>query len=177
MAGRKRRSSNLVLRGTHPNTRIFLYRGCKLKVVIVGPRDKEELIYVQLVNDIIDNCSSRYSKVLFITKSCDQGVGKIIRGKCLDKHFKKPAFDMIEVSLRHYLINELPQSEFQSNFDSLNSTLLELGDEFHLIVEEPPRGSMSDLLLRIQKEGLPYVTYGPTELKAGAKQPEFQSKE
>ena len=144
-----------------------------MRVVLVGPRDKEELIYVKLVNDIIDDCKQRYPKVIIITRSCDQGVGKIIRGKCLDKHFKKPSFDMIEVSLRHYLIQELPQSEFQSNFDALNNTLIALGDEFHLIVEEPVRGSMATLLDSVQKAGLPYVTYGPTELKDGAKVPKM----
>lgn len=143
-----------------------------MRIVLVGPRDKEELIYVKLVNDIVDACKERYSKVIIITRSCDQGVGKIIRGKCLDKHFKKPSFDMIEVSLRHYLMQELPQSEFQSNFDALNNTLLALGDEFHLIVEEPVRGSMATLLDSVQSARLPYVTYGPAELKNGAKVPD-----
>ena len=150
--------------------------------MIVGPRDKEELLYRRIVNEIIDACKQRYSKLVIVTKSCDQGVGKIIRSRCLKAkdvagvikyNWHNPEFDMIEVSLRHFLIDELPQSEFQSNFDALNKTLLELGDEFHLIVEDPPRGSMLDLLTIVKGVELPYAIYYPGELKNGPKQPDL----
>jgi hypothetical protein len=153
-----------------------------VKVVIVGPRDRQELIYTRLVNEIIDDVKHRYPKVLIVTKSCDQGVGKIIRNRCLaakevagvmQYDYKNPEFDMLELSLRHYLIQELPQSEFQSNFDTLNLALVALGDEFHLIVEEPTRGSMENLVNMVKEKNLPHVTYGPADLKNGPKQPKI----
>src|SRR5271157_1372888 len=154
-----------------------------MKVVIVGPRDRKEKLYRRLVNEIVDDCINRYSKLLIITKSCDQGVGKIIRGRCLREYeiagqtnykYNDPEFDMVEISLRHHLIQELPQSEFQANFDSLNSALVEIGDEFHLIMEDIPIGTMFDLLKRVQSAGRPHVTYKPDELKSGPKQPKLE---
>ena len=158
-----------------------------MRVVIAGPRDKEELIYVPLVNDILDDSKNRYSKLLIVTKSCDQGVGKIIRNRCLKAreaggimHYRwnSAEFDMIEVSLRHHLMpsptgdkRELPQLEFQSNFNALNLALIALGDEFHLIVETPIRGSMEDLVYRVQLADAPFALYRPEELKSGAKKP------
>lgn len=140
-----------------------------MKVVIAGPRDRNELLYRPLVNAIIDDVKDRYSKLLIVTKSCDQGVGKIIRDRCRDESKTIYDFDMVEISIRHYLIQELTQSEFQSNFDVLNAALVEMGDEFHLIMENIARGSMYDLLKRVIAAGRPYVEYKPDDYKNGAK--------
>lgn len=146
-----------------------------MKVVVIGPRDHQEYIYRQIVHDIIDQCLNDYPKVLIVTKSCDQGVGKLIRTRCLFMYDpvlnKKPEFDMVEINLRHHLVMELPQPEFQANFDSLNAALLELGDEFHLILGDDAEGGMHDILKRVRSTGRPYATYRPSELKTGAKKP------
>lgn len=146
-----------------------------MKVVIVGPRDRKEQVYRKLVNEIIDQCRLDYPKLVIVTKSCDAGVGKIIRTRCLPvdqvtgSTLNKPEFDMVEYSVRHYLIQELPQSEFQTNFDSLNGPLVEVGDEFHVIIESMIKGGIGDLIERLDKSGRPYVTYGPHELQSGPK--------
>lgn len=144
-----------------------------MKVVIAGPRDRRELVYRPLVNILIDDCKDKYSKLLIVTKSCDQGVGKIIRTRCIDEHSGKPEFDMCEISLRHHLVQELTQSEFQSNFDVLNLALVGLGDEFHLIMGDSPKGSMYDLLKRVQEAGRPHSVYNPEDFHGGIKQPEL----
>lgn len=146
-----------------------------MKIVVAGPRDRRERMYQKLVNEIIESCKERYSKLLIITKSCDQGVGKIIRGICLDEDSRHPRFDMAEVSIRHHLTQELTQSEFISNFDSLNSTLVELGDEFHLIMDDIPKGSMYNLLKRVIEIDAPYAMYLQEELDNGVKIPQKHS--
>jgi hypothetical protein len=143
-----------------------------MKVVIVGPRDHKEKPYVDLVTKILTQSTQRYPKVLFITKSCDQGVGKIIREACVGTNFKEPKFDMLEITIRHHLTRELPKSEFQANFDSVNASLLEVGEEFHIILgAENPFGTIYDLIKRLKAQGYPFAVYKNSELMNGPKEP------
>jgi hypothetical protein len=133
-----------------------------VKVVIVGSRTRDEQQDKALVDNIIDSCKERFAKVIFVTKSCDKGVGKLIYDRCKlpTKTGGRPEFDMIEVTLRHMLHeHELPRHEFLGHFNSLNAALAELGDEFHVLTEEKPTGAMVDMVNRIESIGAPYATY------------------
>lgn len=143
-----------------------------MRVVIVGARTRRGDVDNELVKSIIDECHTRYSKVLIVTKSCDQSTGKLIKDLCVGPNQDHPpVFDMIEVSLRHILMQELPRSEFQGHFNALNDALFRLGEEFHLLTEEYPSGAMLDMLVKVRNAGLPYVTYKPSDKVA--KRPEF----
>jgi hypothetical protein len=125
---------------------------------------------VALVNEIIDMCKEKYSNLVIVVASCDKGVGKIVKTRNVDPHVPgKFEFDMIELQLKHYFQYERSRSEFTANWMALNGLLVELGDEFHLLTEDYPRGSMADLVRRIKKEGRPYAIYKPSEAKGGPK--------
>lgn len=143
-----------------------------MRVVIVGARNRSEIADTKLVYAILDECIAKYGKLMVVTKACDRGVGKIIKSRCLDSNKPNvPEFDMVEMSLRHYLIRELPRSEFLGDFNTLNAALVEIGDEFHLLTEEEPRGSMLDMLIRVQKADRPCAVYKPSEADNGPKKP------
>jgi len=142
-----------------------------VRVVIVGARNRNELIDTRLVNEIIDQCKVKYSNLIVVVASCDKGVGRIVKERNLDKHIPgKIEFDMIELMMRHYLQNGLPRNEYTTCWNALNSTLLELGDEFHLLIPEYPKGVVQDLLKRIKEANLPRAIYRPSESKEGPKQ-------
>lgn len=143
-----------------------------MKVVIIGARlGRDDAADKILVNQIIDACREKYSKLLIITKSGDKGVGKFILDRCREsKDNGNQDFDMIELSLRHILRHELPKQEFLGHFNTLNAALLELGDEFHLLTEEYPTGAMLDMIDRVKRFGVPYAVYKPSEVVHGPKE-------
>jgi hypothetical protein len=148
-----------------------------VRVVITGARNRNEMKDTALVNAIIDDCKERISNLIIVVASCDKGVGRIVRSRNLDKHLKNTfEFDMIELQMRHFLQQELPRPEFTQHWNALNAVLLELGDEFHLLTEEFPKGAVYDLLRRVKEAHRPYAVYKPSE-NTGPKKCEFDSKE
>lgn len=135
-----------------------------MNVVIVGARRRSEAEDEPLVYKILGEAIDKYPQLKVISTSCDRGVGKIIKNKCLPLGEKnpKPFFRFIEVTVRIYLLDgeELTKSEFASIFIARNATLVELGDEFHLLVDGEPKGMMADLLQRVKQRGAPYAVYG-----------------
>src|SRR5580692_6348754 len=120
----------------------FRGRRIKVKVVIVGDRSRESPQDVVLVNTILDYCKEKYPKLRVVTKGVDRGVGKMIKTRLTDPITRRPReIDWMEVNLQHHLIGEdIPKMEFSSDYDALNAVLVELGDEFHILSEERPRG-------------------------------------
>jgi hypothetical protein len=145
-----------------------------VRVVIVGARNRSEMVDAKLVNEIIDDCVARFSNLIIVVSSCDKGVGRIVKSRNIDPHMpNKFEFDMIEIQMRHYLKQELPRQEFTSHWNALNSVLVELGDEFHLLTEEYPKGAIMDLLRRVKVNNRPYAVYKPSEVKNGPKKCSF----
>ncbi len=143
-----------------------------MRVVIVGARNRSEMMDTRLVNEILDTCISKYGKLMVVTKTTDRGVGKIIKARCLDPTKPtNPEFDMVEFSIRHYIMHELPRNEYMGDFNTLNAALAEIGDEFHLLTEEEPKGSMLDMVIRVQRIERPFSVYRPSESRAGYKEP------
>ncbi len=138
-----------------------------MNVIIIGARKRSELQDEPLVNKLVDTLIEKYPQLKVISTSCDRGVGKIIKNKCLPLGEKNPKaiFRFIEISLRIYLLpgEELTKSEFAQAFMARNATLNELGDEFHIMVDGEPRGTMADLLRRVKERGAPYSIYRPGE--------------
>jgi hypothetical protein len=136
-----------------------------MKVVIVGDRSRESPQDVVLVNSIIDHCNQKYPKLRIVTKGVDRGVGKMIKTRLTDPESRRPReIDWMEVGLQHHLIGEdIPKMEFSADYDALNSVLIELGDEFHILTEERPRGVTMNLLRRVQENNLPFSLYKPRD--------------
>jgi hypothetical protein len=147
-----------------------------VRVVLAGARNRNEMKDTALVNAIIDDCKARYPNLIIVVASCDKGVGRIVRSRNLDKHLKnKFEFDMIELQMRHYLAHgELPRPEFTQHWNALNTVLVELGDEFHLLTEEFPKGAVYDLLRRVKEAHRPYAVYKPSE-NGGVKKCSFDT--
>jgi hypothetical protein len=144
----------------------------KVKVVLVGARGRIEANDVKLVHQIIDHVKEKYSTLVIVVSSCDKGVGRIVkvRNKKKQPDARKYEFDMIELHMSHYLQHELPRPEFTAHWNAVNATLVELGDEFHLLTEEWPKGTMMDLIKRIVASGGRYATYKPSESDGGVKE-------
>lgn len=147
-----------------------------MKVVIVGDHTRFDPSDVALINAIIDDCKFRYGKLRIITKDTNRGVGKIIKNRLTNPETNKAReIDWTEISMRHHLVCEdLPKMEFSADFDSLNSTLLDIGDEFHILSGDIPRGVTMNLLRRVMTEHRPYALYKIGETKA--KKPAFPNK-
>jgi hypothetical protein len=144
-----------------------------MRVVIIGARNRNDMKDTALVNSIIDECKTRYSNLIIVVASCDKGVGRVVKDRNIDKHIPgKFEFDMIELQMRHYLRQELPRSEFTAHWNALNATLFELGDEFHLLTEEYPKGAVMDILRRIKSGHRRYAIYKPSET-SGPKEAAF----
>ena len=146
-----------------------------MKVVIVGARKRSEAEDEPLVNRLLDGLIKKYPMLRIVSASCDRGVGKIVKSKCLPDNIgpKPPAqFNFIEIHVRPYLVDsEFTAAEFADIFTARNAMLVELGEEFHLFVEEDgPRGMMLDLYNRVRSRNLPYAIYKPgdKEPKAAA---------
>ena len=139
-----------------------------MKIVIVGDHTRSNPEDFALVNAIIDDCKLRYGKFRIITKDCSRGVGKIIKTRLTDPVTRRPReLDWTELSIQHYMIGEdMPRLEFSSDFDALNSTLTDIGDVFHILSEEKPRGVTMNLLRRVIDAHRPYVLYKPGETTA-----------
>lgn len=148
-----------------------------MKVVIVGARRRSEAQDEKLVNDLLDQLIQKYPQLRVVSTSCDRGVGKIVKSKCLPESVieterikgeiprsVKATFPFVEVTVRTYLpAEELTKSEFASLFIARNALLNEIGDEFHLFTEQEPRGMMADLLSRVRQRGAPCAVYRPGE--------------
>src|SRR5260221_11023846 len=107
-----------------------------MRIAIIGARSRTSMSDTQLVNSIVDSCQEKYSNLIVIVSSCDKGVGKVIKSRNVNPHASGSyQFDMIELQMKHYLQHELPQAEFTGHWIALNSTIVELGDVFHLLIE------------------------------------------
>src|SRR6202050_2547194 len=97
---------------------------------------------IKLVNSIIDAKKDKFAHVIFVVSSCDKGVGEVgkKRNRSYQEKHSVPEFHCIMFELHHALITDLSQSEFTSHWMSLNATLLEIGDEFHLLTEPVMKG-------------------------------------
>lgn len=137
-----------------------------MKVVIVWDRNRESAADLTLVHSILDQCKEQYSKVRIIIKGTDRGIGKSIKTRLTDPTTKRPnEMDWTEVSLTHHLVSgELPKLEFTADYDALNSVLVELGDEFHILTEDRPRGVTMNLLRRVIEAHRSYALYKQNEL-------------
>ena len=138
-----------------------------MKVVIVGSRNRSEMQDEPLVHKLVDSLIEKYPYLKVVSTSCDRGVGKIIKNKCLPLGEKNPkaTFRFVEITLRIYLLDgeELAKSEFAELFTARNATLNEIGEEFHILLDGEPRGTMADLLKRVKGRGAPYALYSPSD--------------
>jgi len=139
-----------------------------MKVVIVGDRNRESEEDFKLINQILDYCRDNYPKCRIITKGTDRGVGKWIRTRLSDPVTHRPTeMDWTEINLTHHLVEgDLPKIQFSADYDALNAVLLEMGDEFHILSEERPRGVTMNLLRRVIDAHRPYALYKPHETAA-----------
>ena len=137
-----------------------------MKVCIVGDRSRESAQDSVLVNLIIDGVNLKYPKLRIITKGCDRGVGKFIKNRLTNPETRRPKeIDWTEVSLQHHQVDEdLPKMEYSLDYDALNSVLVDLGDEFHILSEERPRGVTMNLLRRVMQSNRPYSLYKPRDV-------------
>ena len=139
-------------------------------VVIVGARRRSEREDEPLIHKLVDDLINRYPKLKIVGTSCDRGIGKILKNKCLPLGQKNPKakLDFVEVMVRVYSPREeLTKAELAEIYEASNAMLNENGDEYHVFVEEEPRGNMIGLIQRVKERGASLAIYrkGEAELK------------
>ena len=133
-----------------------------MRVVVLGGRDRREKEDFKLVNQLLDELKKEYSQLLIITAGCDRGVGKIINNRLMPKDKGgQPEINYVEYSMRPTVHRDLPKHEMSCLFIARNATLVELGDEFHLFVEQRQMGIIEDLRQRCLIAGKPHAVYRP----------------
>jgi hypothetical protein len=142
-----------------------------MRVVIMGERQRSELADFKLVNDLIDALKEKYPLLWIVTASTDRGVGKLVINRLLK--YCKSAQDPPEVTYTDFAvkirsIGTLPKGDYSRQYYARNASLVDIGEEFHLFMDQDDHGYMLDLLKRVREAGLPHSTYYPQE-KCGPK--------
>ena len=131
-----------------------------MRVVIIGGRERREGEDYKLVNDLLDSLKQQYPVLLIVTAGCDRGVGKIINNRLMPKiKGGPPEVNYVEYSMRPTVNRDLPKHEMSCLFIARNASLIELGDEFHLFVEQRQMGVIEDLRQRCVIAGKPHAVY------------------
>src|SRR5262249_28716743 len=126
----------------------------------MGGRDRREKDDYQLVNQLLDKLKKQYPVLLIITTGCDRGVGKIVNNRLMpERKHGRPEINYVEWSFRIEVERELSKLENTAIFLARNATLAEIGDEFHIFLEEKPIGVAEDLRQRCVELQKPHAIY------------------
>ena len=117
-------------------------------VVVVGSRKWQGKEAGSQINTVLDALYQKYSGLIIVSSSCDQGAGCVIKSRCLKD---KRMFQMVEYQVR--LFGHMPKSKLAQTHKARNAALAELGEIFHVFVDEDRRGTFEDLIERVQREG------------------------
>lgn len=125
-------------------------------IVIVGAKDRTGPQEQADVNQLIELCAAAYPGCLFVTMlTQDESVGKFVREKCAERDSRgNYRFKLVEANLRVYASN-LSKSEVSQIYISRNATVFELGNVFYYFAGNSRRGTMEDLVQRVEKAGMP----------------------
>jgi len=123
-------------------------------VVVVGSRNWQDEQSQKLVNSVLDQLYQKYSGLVIVSSSCDQGVGCIVKSRCLKD---KKTFQLVEYQVRLFV--DLPRSKLAQVHKARNAALEELGEVFHVFVDDDRRGTFEDLIERLQRSGRGDLTH------------------
>jgi len=131
-------------------------------VVVVGSREwAGDWAHLQ-VTQLLEELRQKYSGLVVISSSCDQGVGYIVKQYCLKD---RVTFQLIEFYAKVFA--KLPRSKLAQVFYARNRALAAIGEEFHIFVDESRRGAMEDLVDVVKAENRPHTVHMPNRtLKA-----------
>lgn len=127
-------------------------------IVVFGSRDRDKPEDREYVNALLDALRLRYPSLVVVSASCDKGVGKFVKDKCLAE---KEKFKFIEVMTKVYC--DLARPKLAAIFNARNETLVEMGDKFHLFISaaKAGNGTINDLLHKALKASRPCVKHLP----------------
>lgn len=134
-----------------------------MRVVVFGERLRETYYDQYLINDIIDKLKEKYKESLHIySAACDRGPGKYIKNRCMPKedNVRYGEIDFTEIVL--WSCVRFPSKErVLFDFCARNATLLEIGEEFHILLryDRYSAGPAYNLLKRVMQAHLPVSVY------------------
>lgn len=131
-----------------------------MNVVIVGDMELDTQAYRQLVLKIVDDLKSKYRDLVIVSAACDKGIGHFVRERCLGKK-ESPDVAFVEINIHVWV--RLAKARLAQVYVSRNATLVELGDEFHIITHGEKVNHISDLAQRVRDKGLPLSLYMPDQ--------------
>jgi|SRR5882724_1994351 len=117
-------------------------------VVVVGSRKWQGPAAEKQIHEVMDALYKKYSGLIVVSSSCDQGAGNIIKTRCLKD---KNMFQLVEYQVRLFL--EAPRAKLAQIHRARNASLAEIGEAFHVFVDEDRRGTFEDLVERVELLG------------------------
>src|ERR1035437_4577536 len=114
-------------------------------VVVVGSREWRGAEATKQVNNLLEELRQKYSGLVVVTSSTDKGVGAMVRERCLQD---KLTFQLVDMHIRVFA--QLPRTKLAQVFFARNVALAELGEEFHVFVENNRKGAFEDLIEKMQ---------------------------
>ena len=134
-------------------------------VVVVGSRKWTNADAEKQVNQLLDELKNKYSGLIVVSSSCDQGVGSVVKTRCLRD---KTTFQLIEYQVRLFV--DLPRTKQAQVHAARNRSLQAIGEEFHVFVDPDRRGTFEDLIESVVREGRGdrVHTHLPQKLEEGA---------
>ena len=119
-----------------------------MKVVIVGAKTRNTNHDRVQVNELIDAAWAKYPNCLFVSTSHNEGVGKYVREKCLERTgaglFK---YQLALVNIQLY-VSKLSRQEVTALYQTRIASLLEIGDIYYYLASENRTGVMEELIGR-----------------------------
>ena len=140
-----------------------------MNVVVVGSREWTGEKAHEVIQKVLSDLRNKYSDLMVITSSTDKGVGRIVQGICLKD---KTSYSLTDYNVRVYA--SISRVKLAQYYNARNATLLEIGEEFHVFVDQSRKGWFEDLVERVNalERRRPLYLYHPINLDEGTKKVE-----
>jgi hypothetical protein len=126
-----------------------------MNIVICGAKERNTEEDKRKVQELMNRAVVQYPNCVFVTILTHMGIGRFVKEACLEKgpggQFR---FQLIECSVRLYA-TQLSKSEVQQIYIARNATVFELADITYYFANRDRRGTLEDLVERLQKENRP----------------------
>jgi len=131
-----------------------------MDVVVLGGRERNDPSDQKKVVEVLEGLRKKYGTTMVVfSVSCDQGIGSFVKSHCvktMDEN-NRHAFKFIEAAM--HVFAELPRAHMNRVYGARNSSLLKLGDEFHVFVYPDQKGTLQEFIAEAVATERPVYLY------------------
>lgn len=132
-----------------------------MRVAIVGSKERNTTQDKELVEQLIDMVTDTTFDVRFVcTDSWQAGIGQFVRGKCTEKVRGEFKHQVIIYDVRTYT-SHLSRQEIADIYLARNAALFEISDVLYFFSGSDRRGTIEDLVEKMQAAGRPVKVFMP----------------